>query len=378
MTRATPACFAILMVISPLQARAQVRVEGAVLYESYSFDGGFAIGGTPEVSAVSQVSLPFTLAFPLGPQAHLTASGGLVRTELTPASGSSAIEPVTGPTDTEFRVEVQLVPDHLLFIATGAAPTGQGSLNAQQTAVLTVLVQDVLGFSTRSLGSGGRYGGGIAGAVQAGKMAFGVAGTYTRYGSYEPVVGTGRQLAPAGELRLRAGLEGPVGSGGYLRLAGIFGRRGRDRVNGEALVESSNRLAAYFSYDGRVRNGSLLLYAYDLYRAGAQLEGAALLPKANLIAAGLQITLPLARDTRLLPRVELRRSDQAAGDADVLEKLGTSVRFGADLRQRLSEGATLVLEANGLAGSLVSGVAASDGSIGVSGYRLGAHVEIGR
>jgi len=359
-------------------ARAQVRVESAVLFESYDFGGGFAVGGSPEISAVSQISVPFTLAVPLGRRAALTASGGFVRAEVTPAEGNDAIEPVTGLTDTEFRLEVQLVPDRLLVIATGAAPTGQGSLEASQTAVLTVLVRDVLGFSTRNLGSGGNYGGGLAGAVQAGTMALGFAGTYTQFGSYEPVTGTDRQLAPAGELRLRAGLEGPVSGTGYIRAAGIFTHRGVDRINGEAVLESSSRFATYLSYDGRVGNGGFLAYAYDLYRAGAQLEGAVLLPKANLLAAGLQLTLALGRTTRLLPRVEFRRSDQAGGTADQLEKFGTSFRFGADLRQRVAEGATLVLEANALTGDVVSELATGAGGIGVSGYRVGAHLEIGR
>lgn len=378
MTRATATCVAVTTVLAAARAGAQVRVETAALYESYSFDGGFALTGTPGISAMSQLSIPLTVTVPLGLRANLTASGGLVRVESTPVGGAPAIEPVSGATDTELRLEVQLVPDRLLFIATGAAPTGQGSLDAPQTAVLTVLVRDVLGFSTRSLGSGGHFGGGLAGAIRAGRMALGFAGTYTGFGTYEPVLGTERQLAPAGELRLRAGMEGPVGDGGYLRMAGIFTRRGQDEINGVPMVESSNRFAAYLSYDGRVGNGSFVAYAYDLYRAGAGLEGAALLPKANLAAAGLQVTLPLARDTRLLPRLELRRSDQAVGDADALERLGTSVRFGADLRQRLRGGVTLVLEANGLAGSVVSDIPVQGDDIRVSGYRVGAHLEIGR
>ncbi|MGD8321935.1 MAG: hypothetical protein PVJ02_15915 [Gemmatimonadota bacterium] len=366
------------MVLVPAGVRSQVRVESAVLYERYDFAEGFAIGGTPEISSISQMSVPFTVAFPLGDRATLTASGGLVRVEVTPAAGSDAIESVSGPTDTELRLEVQLVPDRLLLVGTGALPSGQGSLDVQQTAVLTVLVRDVLGFSTRSLGSGGHYGGGLAGAVEAGDMAVGFAGTYTQFGSYEPVTGTGRQLEPAGELRLRAGLEGPVGEEGYLRLAGIFSRRGQDRINGEAVVESSNRFAAYLSYNGRVGKGTLLAYAYDLYRAGARFEGAALLPKANLVAAGLEVTLPVARSTRVLPRIEIRRSNQAVGTGDTLEKLGTSIRFGADLRQRLSERAALVIEASGLTGSMVSDLEASTADVGLSGFRAGVRLEVTR
>jgi len=379
MTRSTGVWFVIAMVLlHAADARAQVRVESAVLYESYSFGEGFAIGGVPSISGVSQTSVPFTVTVPLRSRANLTASGGLVRVKLTPSTGDATIQPLTGLTDTEFRLEAQLVPDRLLFIATGAAPTGQGSLEAQQTAVLTVLVRDVLGFSTRSLGSGGHYGGGLAGAVKAGRMALGLAGTYTQFGTYQPVVGADRKLAPAGELRFRAGLEGPVGSRGYIRVAGIYTRRGQDKINGAAVVEGSNRFATYFSYDGRIRNGTLVAYAYDLYRAGAGLEGVVILPKANLVAAGLQLTIPVARNTRVVPRIELRRSNQAAGTTGPLEKLGTSLRFGANLRQRIAEHAALVLEANGLTGSVVSEIQPSNGNVSVSGYRLGVHLEVRR
>lgn len=360
------------------RAGAQVRVESAVLYESYSFGDGFAIGGSPELSGVSQLSVPFTVALPLGARASLTASGGFVRTELKASDPGEAIGPVTGLTDTQLRLEVALVPGRLLLFATGAAPTGQSSVDARQTGVLTVLVRDVLGFSTRTLGSGGNYGGGLAGAVQAGSMAFGFAGAYTQFGSFEPIDGADRTLAPAGELRLRAGLEGPVGSGGYVRAAGIFARRGRDEINGQVVVEPSSRVASYLSYDGRVGNGGFLLYAYDLYRAGASLEGATLLPKSNLLAAGLQLTLAVARDTRLQPRVELRRTDQAIGDGEALDELGTSLRIGADLRQRLGDGVTVVLEGNGLTGSVVSVTDELSRDVDVSGYRFGVHLEIAR
>jgi hypothetical protein len=359
-------------------ARAQVRVESAVLYESYSFGNAFTIGGSPGISGVSQLSVPFTLALPLGGRASLTASGGYVRTELTASDTSEPIEPVTGLTDAELRLQVALVPGRLLFIATGAAPTGQASVDARQTGVLTVLVRDVLGFSTRTLGSGGNYGAGLAAAVPAGSMAFGFAGAYTRFGTYEPVAGTDRRLQPAGEIRLRAGLEGPVGSSGYVRAAGIFSRRGRDEINGEAVVDPSSRVASYLSYDGRVGGGGFLAYAYDLYRAGASLEGPALLPKANLFAAGLQLTLAIRRDTRLQPRVELRRTDQATDGSDTLERLGTSFRFGADLRQRLGDRATLVLEGNGLRGTVASEIEAGSRDVDVSGYRFGVHLEIAR
>ena len=353
-------------------ARAQVRVESSVLFESYTFDTGLGYDDA------SQLSVPFTLRIPLGPRAGLTASSIFTRVSVTPSSGADAVETMSGLTDTELRLSVDIVPERLVFIGSGAIPTGMESIEAAQGPVLGVLVTDVLGFSTRNLGTGGSVGAGFAGGVPAGRMALGLAATFLQFGSFDPVVGGDRTLKPASELRIRGGIEGPAGERGYLRMAAVVSRRGSDEINGEALSSSGNRYVGYVSLAQRLGNSELMLYAFDLYRSAAQLEtsalGAAVVPKGNLIAGGAQLTLALARDTRLTPRVEVRSSSQAPEGSTSLAKLGSSVRVGADLRQSVGPGATLVFEANGLVGNIES----PTGSVGVTGFRFGAHLQVSR
>ena len=359
-----------LIALSPIVGTAQVRVETSVLFESYSFEDGLGY------SDASEFSLPFTVSFPLGGRARFTASSILTRVMLTASEGSDDIEDMSGLTDTEFRLAVDVLPERLVFIASAAIPTGIESIEAEQGPVLGVLVTDVLGFSTRSLGSGGNAGVGFAGGVPLGRMALGVAGTYQKFGSFEPILGGSNLLKPAPEFRIRAGIEGPAGTSSYLRLAGVVSRRGSDEINGESLSSSGNRYVGYASLSQGIGNTELMVYGFDLYRSSAQIEssalGAGVVPKGNLLTGGAQLTIPLANDTRATPRVEIRSSSQAPAGSTSLAKLGSSIRFGADIRQRLTGNAMLVIEAGGLVG----GIEAADGNVGVTGYRFGAHLQV--
>lgn len=349
---------------------AQAQGQGMLLFERYSFDDGLGY------SAVSEISVPVSVSYALTPQASLTFSAGFTRIALTPSDGSDDIA-VNGLTDSEARLTYQVLPDRLSVLLTGRIPTGIDELQAEEGTILQVLATDVLGFATRSLGSGGSIGGGLASAFPVGRMALGLAGTVTQAGSFVPVAGLNQELKPGTELRLRAGLEGPLGELSYLRVAAIFASRGDDEVNGDPLG-SGSRFSGYVSLDQRVGNTSVLLYAFDQFRADPQVEAAAfggVLPKGNLVALGAQVTVPVSRVVRVTPRLEFRRADQAPDlDQDELEKLGTSLRFSADVRYRVGPQTELVIEAGGLTGNVVSG----SNDIGTSGFRLGAGLRLGR
>ena len=63
-------------------------------------------------------------------------------------------------------------------------------IEVEDEAVLTALSSQVIGFSTTNLGTGGQAGAGFVGAFPLGKMALGIAGTYTHSLAYSPVVGS--------------------------------------------------------------------------------------------------------------------------------------------------------------------------------------------
>jgi hypothetical protein len=113
-------------------------------------------------------------------------------------------------------------------------------------------------------------------------------------------------------------------------------------------------------------------------RGSPQIEqtavGAAFLPKGNLIAAGLRADLTLAPRTIVSPRFEFRTSASAADttSSSPLQRLGSSVRYGVDLRQTMSRNFATVLQLGGLSGTVLQ--AGSD--IGFHGLRGAVQFEI--
>jgi len=348
----------------------QTKVDSSVLWESYSFDGAVPYG------EISELSLPVSASFALGTAGELAVSTAYVRVLLSLDEDGAPVEHLlSGLADTEARLTLNIIRDRLVFLTTASIPTGIESLEGGQQDVLNVLVTDVLGFYTQRLGSGGSIGGGLAGALPLGRLAFGFAGSYTAFGSFQPLVG-GQEVKPGGEIRFRGGVEGTVAEDTYLRAALILGIRANDQLAGEDLPGLGDRVGGYLSVDQGVGSSTLSLYVFDLFRSDPQIGESAFgspLPRGNLLAAGARLTIPVTREGRLTPRLEWRRSDRApdplSGD---LQELGSALRFGADFSTRLAPGADLILQGDGLFGSVEGGVA------DVSGYRIGATIAITR
>jgi len=274
------------------------------------------------------------------------------------------------------------VPERFSFLLTAVAPTGMKELEIEEGAVLNALSSQVVGFSTMSLGSGGRAGAGFAGALPLGEMALGFAGTYTHSLAYNPVIGQDAEWKPGGELRIRAGLEGTAAPGTHLRVAAIFASRQADLIDGEEYGQTGKQLHGYAAVNRDVGSGSFTVYAMDSYRSAPQVEatgvGAVLLPKGNLFSLGARAEIPVVGETTIIPQVELRRLSEALRDASgdgTMQSAGSTVRAGANLRHALRPGVALILEGSGLFGNVGRGDGAT---VDVSGFRGGLHLEIRR
>ncbi len=368
-----------LLFALPTLAAAQVPPggNGALLFESYTFDAGLAY------TDVSQLTIPLTFSTRLGNRTLLTLSSGLTRVSLTgDPSGGYGDQEVSGIIDTEARLVVDLVPNRFSFLATAVAPTGIEALEVEGEAVLTALSSQVMGFSTTRLGGGGRAGAGFVGAVPAGDMALGLAATYTHSLAYTPVLGQPAEWKPGGEIRVRAGLEGTVSPQSYIRVAAIFASRQADQLDGEAQGEVGKQIHLYAALNQGLQSSTFTLYLVNSYRSAPQIEstslGAVRLPKGNLMALGGKLEFPVARETRLVPQVEFRRLTEAPRDETgdgAMEAAGSTFRVGADLKHNLNGRVALVLEANGLFGNVGDG---GGSTVGVSGFRGGLHLEFRR
>jgi hypothetical protein len=352
----------------------QLSVSTAVLFESYSFDPGLSF------SKVSELTIPVTATLRFGNRGDLTISTGYARVSVTAAeTAETPISELAGVLDAEVRLTVAVVPERLSLIATGTAPTGFGAVDLDDVTALRALATDVVGFAAASLGAGGSVGGGFVAAVPLGRMAIGLAGRYSRPLSYTPVAGMSDKLRPGAEIRVRTGLEGPIGPRTHLRITGILTRRGRDEFNGEVGNGIGNRYAGYVAVDQGVGAASLSLYAFDLFRSGPQLEqtgiGTAIFPRGNAFGAGARVSFAAGRSTQITPKAEFRGSWEAADAFEsTLRRKGSSLRFGADLRHSVTNRAVLAVQAEGLTGNILE----TAETIGFSGYRIAAFLEITR
>jgi hypothetical protein len=353
-----------------------VNVRSAAHFERYTFD-------SLAYSAVAELTVPVSIHAQLGPWAALTVSGGLVRVNLEAGSPDVEDQTVSGALDTEARLAVNLVPGRLTLLASGAIPTGIRSVTVPELSLLEVVSRDIIGFAASDLGTGGYIGTGMVGAFPVGQMALGLAASYRYPFEYQPIQGMNNTLTPGGEIRVRAGLEGPLGRRTHLRTAGIVAIRQKDAINDSTVNGVGNRLIGYISLNqGIGAVSTVTVYAFDVFRSDPRMEqtavGAAFLPRGNLFAAGSQLAFRLTARTELSPGVEYRLSHTAADTATTsLERTGHSWRFGLDLRQRISPHLAVVLNGSYLTGN-VQRLAFTQTDVSLKGYRVAAFLEFGR
>jgi hypothetical protein len=99
-----------------------------------------------------------------------------------------------------------------------------------------------------------------------------------------------------------------------------------------------------------------------VYRGEPSIEGPAVLPKGNLIAAGLRHAVPVTSSFSVAPRAEWRMSTAApvtstAADGTpatfgALTKVGSSLRLALDMTQVLGRGVSLSAYGSWLTGDV--------------------------
>ncbi|MDH4044774.1 MAG: hypothetical protein OEY20_04120 [Gemmatimonadota bacterium] len=345
------AAVALCLVVGGAAAQVRTTVRAQAVYESYSFDPGF------NFEKVSEFSVPVGVDLSIGRRLDVTLSAGYVSLEVTPKAD---YERVSGMLDTQLRFGIKLIPGHLTAIIAGAVPTGV-KVDSAQASVLTPIASDVIGFAIPTLGMGGSLGGGLVGAVSAGRFAIGMGATYHYPFSYQPFQNSTTELVPGSELRGRLGIEGPLARTTYMRFAGVYAARSKDQFGGVTQSGVGNRLIGYGEVIQGIGRMQLTLYAFDVYRGSPSIEGPAVLPKGNLIAAGFRHAVPVTRTLSLAPRVEWRMSTAAVETTGPigatptfgsLQKAGSSFRIGMDVRQAFSPGVSLGVYGSGLFGDV--------------------------
>lgn len=360
-----------LLTAPGVQGQSGSSIRTSALFERYTFGSGLSF------NAVSQFTVPVGVTIDLGRVGTVALSSGYTRVELTSADpGQLSNQILSGAIDTELRWTYPLLQGRLLILATGAIPTGIKRVRNEELAILGALSSDVIGFSAPAIGSGGNVGGGMIGAVPVGRMALGVGVTYRQPLRYRPLQNDPSRLQPGNEVRVRAGLEGPLGRRTYFRLAGVFARRAKDEIGGQTRNGVGNRYIGYLAINQGIGAATVTGYVFDVFRADPQIQpsavGAAFLPRGNLLAVGGQGDIKLG-GVSLTPRVEFRVSDQAPDTTTTsLQRLGSSARFELGIRRRFTRHFALVVQGSGLTGQ----VRQAGRDVDVTGFRGEFHLEV--
>lgn len=326
----------VLCAAAPLGAQEPAAGFGAtaragVVFDGYYFGSGFAFNHAVEWT------LPVTLSQRVGSRLTVDLSNAYAHASGATTSGTLEI---SGFTDTDIRASWAAVSGRLVLSVAGTLPTGKKAVPASTVPLLSALATDLLGFTTPSFGSGGGVTGGFATAFKLGeRWAAGVGGSYRWRASYTPVAASGA-LEPGGEGRVRVGVEGPVGRGGYFRGAAVYTASGADTLGGGSRSVTGDRTLVYSEFSLPWGRSSLALYAYDMYRLRPRAynstnRNAIQVPRGNVLSVGARLQRPLSPAVSLSPSVEFRH-ELVGPSSGRLALLGWLLRPGLDVRYRAS------------------------------------------
>jgi hypothetical protein len=344
-------------------------VRTGVTIQGYSFGSGLAF------DRVTQVTVPASVVHRFSPRLVVDLSTAFSTASVRTSGGSNLS--LSGLVDTDLRAVYAIVPSRLLFTLVATLPTGRTSVADTIVPLFGVLATDLLDFPMPSFGSGGAVTGGLASAFKLGSdWALGAAASYRYTLNYTPVAGSG-QLQPGDEMRIRLGLEGPLGGGKYLRGALVVTASGGDTLTGSQSSISGDRVLGYAAMSMPFGRSVASFYAFDMYRMrprgfNTTYKNAVLVPRGNVMVLGARLDRPLSPTMRLTPSLEFR--NEVVGSGNSFQTLGSLFRAGADLRWRASPSATVVFQ-----GQLAFGSVQDQGSsVSVFGPRIGALLEWAR
>jgi hypothetical protein len=307
-----------------------------VVVDAYSFGSSYAF------DHIVEWTIPVSLVHWFGPRFAVDLSSTYAHASAATTSGNFEL---SGATDTDVRASWTAVSGHLILTIAGTLPTGKTAISDSTVPLLSALATELFGFTTARFGTGGGVTGGFGTAFKMGaRWAVGVGGSYRWYGRYTPVAG-GSTLEPGGEGRVRLGLEGPVGSGGYLRSAMVYATSGADTLSAGSRSASGPRFLLYTGLSLPAGRASLSLYAFDRYRLrpGGYDTTVVQVPRGNVLALGARLERPLSPAVSLAPNVEFR-DELVGGATGGLRLLGWLVRPGVDLRYRASADVTILVQ----------------------------------
>jgi hypothetical protein len=185
------------------------------------------------------------------------------------------VSTITGLTDTQLRGNYRL-GESTLITAGLNLPTGQYLIPPDQQEAAGQIGNDFLNYGVSSMGTGFALTGGVAYARPIGRWNLGLGSSLrkaTRFDAFE-VDSAPLRFTPSDELRLRVGVDRPVGDG-QIDLGLSYSAFGVD-VADTTTYSTGDRLIATAGWSFPVKGVRAYLSAWNLFRlAGEQLGGPA-------------------------------------------------------------------------------------------------------
>jgi len=307
------------------QAQSSWSASGGAGVHFQYFD--FSDPDAANLSSISLVTVPVSARVRAGGPFRVEAVTTFARGELSRPGGENVT--ISGLTDTQFRVLVDLLQDRVTLSAAVDVPTGADGFTAEEAGLAGAVAADLLPFRISSWGTGGGVGGGVSLFQPMGAFGLGLSVGYMAPGEFTPISDAEFQYRPGPALRIQGVVDYTVGQAGRAALQLGYHRYGDDEVEGQNLFRTGDRLQARASYSFAAgTGGSAVVYAGYLHRSeGTFLEELEPRPSQGLMYAGAGLRHPM-RGMVLVPTAELRIQRRDDGrDQGTLAGVGASLEI---------------------------------------------------
>jgi hypothetical protein len=311
-------------------------------YETYQFLDPAAIG----VEEVSLLTLAIAARVTVTDRIGLELRSAYARAVASRPDDSETT--LSGPTDTEVRANVTVVPERLTVSLATLLPTGNASQTLEEAEVAGLIAADLIPFRISNWGAGGAVGMITTLTYPVGGFSVGASVGYTVEREFEPFEDRELAYRPGDELRLRLAIDRSFGSAAKASL--VLGGQWYQREETERAgpFQPGDRLEALGSLAfaaGPVASGSV--YAGIQHRGTGRRGDVDLeVPAQDLIQAGGGLRIPTVTMT-VVPSVDVRVIRRSDGQGQ-----GHLSSAGASLEVPLG-GATLVPTLRGRFGKVL-------------------------
>ena len=311
------AALASLAVAGPHEARAQdalppdaatrLGVEVGPVVQSFRFSDSESTG----MESLTLVTFPVTAGVEIHQRFRAELRGAWAHGILGWENGESA--DLSGPTDTEVRFGVELIPDAVTVTAIGLLPTGQDAHDPEQVTLAGAVAADLLPFEISHWAAGGGGGASVSAVHSFGSTGLGLDAGYRRSGEFQPTDEPAARYRPGDAVYVTGVVDHAVTPTGRLSLRLDARYFGDDELDGENLYRTGDRLAgtASYAFATGARSSALAYAGYRHRSSGAFLVDLDERTAQGLLVAGAALRTPAAGGT-LTPRLDarlLRRDD---------------------------------------------------------------------